>query len=283
MKCIKQILLLCIFAIFASQAFAVTDTVYVQKRITDTLYVVSPPDTVYIQEEFAAQTKSETEEAQKNPYLLEYSTDTIAPGNKFYVGGMTVLSVFSIWFGAAVFDFYYEIENAYRGSYMFNIASIMLFDEYRFRGEERTWVGFRSIVSPGFGYRQYLFTTNIGKTNPKKLKLAYRNTPLLSFSLYAQALCNPSLKIANDKKYGSPSPKKWSFDAGLSASATLGYVWNLSNMLWDMGISVGYQYWSDHARKYLDGVQDRDGVNYHFLNGWSAKGFFFGVDYKLGF
>ena len=38
------------FAIAISPALGVTDTVYVQKRITDTLYVVSPPDTVYIQE-----------------------------------------------------------------------------------------------------------------------------------------------------------------------------------------------------------------------------------------
>lgn len=283
MRYFKQILFICItiLPILASSAFAETDTVFVQKRITDTLYVVSPPDTVYIQETAASQTK--IKDIEKNPFLLEYSTDTIAPAKKFYIGGMTFLNLFSIWFGIPILDFYYEIENEHRGSFMFSFSSLMLFQDVSLRDEDPSWEGFRSIISPGFGYRQYLFSFSVSKTNPKKLKIAYRNTPLYSLSFYTQAAINPTFKIAYDKKFKDSSPKKGSFDAGISASATLGSVWNMSNMLWDTGLTFGYQYWSDNSRKFLGKSGNADELNYHLLNGWSGKGFFIGMDIKLGF
>ena len=283
MQHFKQFLFICItiLPILASSAHAVTDTIFVQKRITDTLYVVSPPDTVYIQETMASQTK--TDEIEKNPFLLEYSTDTIAPAKKIYIGGMTFLNLFSIWFGIPILDFYYEIENEHRGSFMFSFSSLMLFQDVSLRDEDPSWEGFRSIISPGFGYRQYLFSFSVSKTNPKKLKIAYRNTPLYSLSFYTQAAINPTFKIAYDKKFKDSSPKKGSFDAGISASATLGSVWNMSNMLWDTGLTFGYQYWSDNSRKFLGKSGNADELNYHLLNGWSGKGFFIGMDIKLGF
>lgn len=284
MQHFKQILLFCIFVFpfFASQAFAVTDTVYVQKRITDTLYVVSPPDTVYIQEPVTAQTNV-GEVPEKNPFLLEYSTDTIAPAKKIYIGGMTFLNLFSIWFGIPILDFYWEIENEHRGSYMFSFSSLMLFKDVKITDEDPSWEGFRSIVSPGFGYRHYLFSFSVSKVNPKKQKIAFRNTPLYSLSFYAQAMANPTFKFAYDKKYKDSTPKKGSFDAGISASATLGSVWNMSNMLWDTGITFGYQYWSDNARKFLGKSGNVDKINYRILNGWCGKGFFVGTEIKLGF
>ena len=283
MQHFKQFLFICItiLPILTSSAHAVTDTIFVQKRITDTLYVVSPPDTVYIQETMASQTK--TDEIEKNPFLLEYSTDTIAPAKKIYIGGMTFLNLFSIWFGIPILDFYYEIENEHRGSFMFSFSSLMLFQDVSLRDEDPSWEGFRSIISPGFGYRQYLFSFSVSKTNPKKLKIAYRNTPLYSLSFYTQAAINPTFKIAYDKKFKDSSPKKGSFDAGISASATLGSVWNMSNMLWDTGLTFGYQYWSDNSRKFLGKSGNADELNYHLLNGWSGKGFFIGMDIKLGF
>ena len=283
MRYFKQILFICItiFPILASSAHAVTDTIFVQKRITDTLYVVSPPDTVYIQEASSAQTK--TEESETNPFLLEYSTDTIAPAKKFYIGGMTFLNLFSIWFGIPILDFYLEIENEHRGAFMFSFSSLMLFQDVSLRDEDPSWEGFRSIISPGFGYRQYLFSFSISRANPKKLNIAFRNTPLYSLSFYTQATINPTFKIAYDKKFKDSSPKKGSFDAGISASATLGSVWNMSNMLWDMGVSFGYQYWSDNSRKFLGKSGNADEINYHILNGWCGKGFFVGMDIKLGF
>ncbi|MBR3071204.1 hypothetical protein [Fibrobacter sp.] len=283
MQHFKQFLFICItiLPILTSSAHAVTDTIFVQKRITDTLYVVSPPDTVYIQETMASQTK--TDEIEKNPFLLEYSTDTIAPAKKIYIGGMTFLNLFSIWFGIPILDFYYEIENEHRGSFMFSFSSLMLFQDVSLRDEDPSWEGFRSIISPGFGYRQYLFSFSVSKTNPKKLKIAYRNTPLYSLSFYTQAAINPTFKIAYDKKFKDSSPKKGSFDAGISASATLGSVWNMSNMLWDTGLTFGYQYWSDNSRKFLGRSGNADELNYHLLNGWCGKGFFIGMDIKLGF
>ena len=229
----------------------------------------------------ASQTK--TDEIEKNPFLLEYSTDTIAPAKKIYIGGMTFLNLFSIWFGIPILDFYYEIENEHRGSFMFIFSSLMLFQDVSLRDEDPSWEGFRSIISPGFGYRQYLFSFSVSKTNPKKLKIAYRNTPLYSLSFYTQAAINPTFKIAYDKKFKDSSPKKGSFDAGISASATLGSVWNMSNMLWDTGLTFGYQYWSDNSRKFLGKSGNADELNYHLLNGWSGKGFFIGMDIKLGF
>ena len=283
MQHFKQFLFICItiLPILTSSAHAVTDTIFVQKRITDTLYVVSPPDTVYIQETMASQTK--TDEIEKNPFLLEYSTDTIAPAKKIYIGGMTFLNLFSIWFGIPILDFYYEIENEHRGSFMFSFSSLMLFQDVSLRDEDPSWEGFRSIISPGFGYRQYLFSFSVSKTNPKKLKIAYRNTPLYSLSFYTQAAINPTFKIAYAKKFKDSSPKKGSFDAGISASATLGSVWNMSNMLWDTGLTFGYQYWSDNSRKFLGKSGNADELNYHLLNGWCGKGFFIGMDIKLGF
>ena len=283
MQHFKQILIICItiLPILTSSVFAATDTVYVQKRITDTLYVVSPPDTVYIQETTATQTK--TEEIEKNPFLLEYSTDTIAPAKKFYIGGMTFLNLFSIWFGIPILDFYLELENEHRGSFMFSFSSLMLFQDVSLRDRDPSWEGFRSIVSPGFGYRHYLFSFSVSKANPKKLKIEHRNTPLYSLSFYAQATVNPTFKIAYDKKYQDSTPKKGSFDAGISTSATLGSVWNMSNTLWDTGITFGYQYWSDNSRKFLSKSGNADEINYRVFNGWCGKGFFVGMDIKLGF
>ncbi|MDY6330518.1 MAG: hypothetical protein SPL52_03370 [Fibrobacter sp.] len=296
------------FVIAISPALGITDTVYVQKRITDTLYVVSPPDTVYIQEagiqansdnvqHFESHNNNnEMSEANaatennakplKNEYITEYSTDTIPPANKFYIGATTGLTLFSIWFGAPMFDFDYEIENSYRGSLMFNLSSIILFYEYTRTGDDPTWEGFRSIFSPGIGYRQYYLTFTTTKVNPKKHPVKFRNTPLNSISFYIQTMASPAFKIAYDKKYKSADPKKGSIDVGIAPSATLGMAWNAENMLWSFGFIVGYQYWGDNSRKYLKYLTHdpyREKMTYRFMNGWCAKGLFFGTDAKIGF
>lgn len=211
------------FAIAISPALGITDTVYVQKRITDTLYVVSPPDTVYIQEagnhvgnDNIQQTKTaepsvifeSTTKPVKNEFITEYSTDTIPPANKLYIGAITSFTLFSIWFGVSMLDFDYEIENSYRGSLMFNLSSIILFYEYTRTGDDPTWEGFRSILSPGIGYRQYLLTFTTTKVNPQKHPVKFRNTPLNSISFYIQAMASPAFKIAYDKKYKSDDSKK---------------------------------------------------------------------------
>ena len=274
-----------------SPTLAVTDTVYIQKRITDTLYVVSPPDTVYIQESAIQQNQAQEQATlnaePKNEYILEYNTDTIPPGRKFYINITTGMSLVSIWFGAPMINLSWEIENEHRGSTIFNISTIMLFGDHSFKigsDNEKTWEGFRSIISPGIGYRQYLFTFSIDKTNPQKLNVIYRNTPLNSTSFYIQALGSPTLKIAYDKNLNREKNMKGSFDAGFSASSTLGFTWNMGNMLWDFGITFGYQYWGDNAREYLNWDKDHnEEISYHFLNGMSGKGLFFGTEFNIGF
>lgn len=290
MKQFKNIrwIFVAILAFMASPTLAVTDTIYVQKRITDTLYVASPPDTVYIQESASQQTQEQaTLTQQKNEYLLDYNTDTIAPGRKFYINIISGFSLFSIWGGAPLFDLSWEIENKHRGSTIFNISTIMLFGDHSIKissDDEKTWEGFRSIISPGIGYRQYLLTFSIDKTNPEKLEVIHRNTPLNSSSFYIQALGNPTFKIAYDKNLKRDKNMKGSFDAGFSTKATLGYIRNMGNMLWDFGITFGYQYWSDKARQYLNWCEYKnEGFSYHFLNGMTGKGLFFGTEFNIGF
>ena len=180
-------------------------------------------------------------------------------------------------------DFDYEIENSYRGSLMFNLSSIILFYEYTRTGDDPTWEGFRSILSPGIGYRQYLLTFTTTKVNPKKHPVKFRNTPLNSISFYIQTMASPAFKIAYDKKYKSDDSKKGSIDVGFAPSATLGMVWNAENLLWSFGFIVGYQYWGDNSRKYLTHDAYREKTKYRFMNGWCPKGFFFGTDAKIGF
>lgn len=276
------------FAIAISPALGVTDTVYVQKRITDTLYVVSPPDTVYIQEssiqaQSAPVTYESTVKPEKNEFITDYNTDTIPPTNKFYIGGVTAFTLISLWFGVPMFDLDYEIENSFRGSLIFNLSGIFEFYEYSLHHEDPTWEGFRSIISPGVGYRQYVLTFITSKVNPKKLPIKFRNTPLNSLSLYLQAMASPSFKLAYDKAYKKDDFKSGSFDAGFAASASFGTVWNLNNILWEFGFTSGYQYWSDKSRKYLTKDLNTGKTKYRYLNGWCAKGFFIGTDFKIGF
>ena len=113
-------------------------------------------------------------------------------------------------------DFDYEIENSYRGSLMFNLSSIILFYEHPIGQEDRSWEGFRSIFSPGIGYRQYYLTFTTTKVNPKKHPVKFRNTPLNSISFYIQTMVSPAFKIAYDKKYKSADPKKGSIDVGIA-------------------------------------------------------------------
>ena len=146
-----------------------------------------------------------------------------------------------------MFDLDYEIENSFRGSLVFNLSGIFEFYEYSLHHEDPTWEGFRSIISPGVGYRQYVLTFITSKVNPKKLPIKFRNTPLNSLSLYLQA------------------------------------IWNLNNILWEFGFTSGYQYWSDKSRKYLTKDLNTGKTKYRYLNGWCAKGFFIGTDFKIGF
>ena len=166
---------------------------------------------------------------------------------------------------------------------MFNLSSIILFYEYTRTGDDPTWEGFRSIFSPGIGYRQYLLTFTTTKINPKKHPVKFRNTPLNSISFYIQAMASPAFKIAYDKKYKSVDSKKGSIDVGVAPSATLGRVWNVDYMIWSFGFMVGYQHWGDNSRKYLTHDAYREKTKYRFMNGWCPKGFFFGTDAKIGF
>jgi hypothetical protein len=266
-----------VLAIIASPALGVTDTVYVQKRITDTLYVVSPPDTVYIQETVVKEASAEPE---KNEFIVKYTTDTIPPTNKFYFGlGATALDVIAIWFGALLIDIDWEKENSYRGSLVFNFSSILLFGPYNY---DSSWEGFRSIISPGVGYRHYLTTITGTSANPQKLPVKHKHTPLNSYSLYVQAMASPTFKMAYDGHKNEA--RKGRFDTGISVNGAFGAVSNSGNFLWNYEINFGYQYWDNKASRYLTTkTRPDEDVSYHIINGWDPKGFHIGTNVKLGF
>ena len=282
----KHLISIMILAFIASPALAVTDTLYIQKRITDTLYVVSPPDTVYIQESVIHQPQNQEqavpEAEQKNEFITEYSTDTIAPAKKFYIGLPTGFSVISIFFGAPMIDFSWEIENTHRGSLLFNISTILLFYDFQILRETKTWKGVRSIITPEIGYRQYLLTVTTTNENPHKHPVKHRNTPLNSYSISVQTLGGPMMKLAYDKKYKGDDSMKGSFDPGVTISGTAGFVSNISNFLWDFGITFGYEYWGKNARQFLD-FSTYDDVNYQIIKGTSGKGFFVASQMQMGF
>ena len=133
------------------------------------------------------------------------------------------------------------------------------------------------VLGPGVGYRYYLGTIVVTHANPKKKPVKHRNVPLNSLSFYVQAMVGPTMTYISEKNIESDKPKNTSLDFGGFAKGTLGFVWNDGNFLWGMGLTGGYQYWSDKARLMLNMEK------FSLINGSSQKGAFFGYEIKLGF
>ncbi len=224
---------------------------------------------------------SETSKKRYKRYV--YSTDTIAPRTNFYISNLTISDLILPAFGAFLFDFTLEKENSYNGSLIFNLTTLMRFSDIEDNEGNKDWEGFRSVTSLGAGYRYYLGHLI---TVRSRSKLKHRNVPLNSISPYIQAIGAPVFKFANDKSYGSKESKSSSFDIGFSTSASLGFVWNGDNFLWDINLLFGYQYWSDKARNILifDLREKKDSMNLHyFVNGVDPKGFYWGFESRFGF
>ena len=167
---------------------------------------------------------------------------------------------------------------------IFNLTTFMRFSDIEDNEGNKDWEGFRSVTSLGVGYRYYL--GRLVMPNYSEPRVKHRNVPINSFSPYIQAIGAPVFKYANDKSYGGDESKSSSFDVGFSTSASLGFVWNLLNFLWDNNVLFGYQYWSDKARNILifDLRKKKDSMNVHyFINGMDPKGFYWGFESRFGF
>jgi len=255
-----------VVALFFADTMA-QDTVYVRKHVTDTIYVNSPPDTVYIKK---AKKKPDDARIEKNEYVIYYDTDTIPPAVNFYIDMCNGANLITLALGLGLVDFEIEQENRYRGSIIYDVSAMIQFHDI---WEE--WEGIKSIASLGLGYRHYLVTSVTTHANPSKKRVVHRNVPLNSISFFVQAMAGPSLSyddITNDS-----GRKKGTFGMGVFTKGALGCVMNMGNFLWKFELGGGYQYWGDRASVLL-GIP-----GYAIVNGSSQRGPFFSSNVKLGF
>ncbi len=265
----KIALIMLSVSLFSGEVLAQTDTVYVHKHVTDTVFVKSPPDTVYIKKSTA---KFVDTIPEKNEFVTYYDTDTIPPATNFYIGGLVAGNLLTLPLGLVILDFDIEKENEYRGSVVYNVSSLIQYYDIW-----KEWKGLRWLFGPGVGYRQYLGSIVMTHANPKKKAVKHRNVPLNSLSFYVQAMTGPTIKFINEKNYESDRQKIKFWDFGGFVKGTFGYVWNDGNFLWGMNISGGYQYWDNQASKSLSAEC------FQYVHGSSLKGFFIGTEIKLGF
>ena len=255
--------------LFSSAAMAQTDTVYVRKHVTDTVFVKSPPDTVYIKK---TASKAVDSIHEKNEFVTYYDTDTIPPAINFYIDGSVGANIILLALGVGVFGFELEQENMYRGSIIYNFSALMQFHDIW-----KEWEGIKSIWSLGVGYRHYIVTSVITHANPSKHPVKHRNVPLNSLSLFAQAMVGPTLNYDKIRNVDDDDNERGASAFGGFAKGTMGLVGNFGNLLWEFGLSGGYQYWGEKARLMMNTE------NVALVNGSSLKGAFFGFEIKLGF
>ena len=265
----KIALIMLSVSLFSGEVLAQTDTVYVHKHVTDTVFVKSPPDTVYIKKSTAKYVDTIPE---KNEFVTYYDTDTIPPAINFYIDGSVGANIILLALGVGVFGFELEQENMYRGSIIYNFSSLIQFHDIW-----KEWEGIKSIWSLGVGYRHYIVTSVITHANPSKHPVKHRNVPLNSLSLFAQAMVGPTLNYDKIRNVDDDDNERGASAFGAFIKGTLGVVWNSSNFLWELGISGGLQYWGEKARLMLNTE------SFAIINGTSIKGAFFGTEVKMGF
>jgi len=217
-------------------------------------------------------------DSNKTTKNSSFSTDSVPPSVNFYINSTTIVDFILPFFNAVVFDFLIEFENTHKGSILFNLASLITFDDYA--KEDKSWEGYRYEIAPSIGYRFYLGHLHTYSSNSK---IKHRNVPLNSVSPFIQVLGTPVFKFANETKYGSKENKTTSFDLGASIASSLGIVWNGDNFLWNPGITFGYQYWSKNARNILTFDNIDSDVKFIYINGTAPKGFYFLLDNRFGF
>ena len=141
-----------LFALLLTSASWAVDTVYVQKHVTDTVYVMHRPDTLYLPISEKKLSPAQPEEAKDTAFTLPPPA-TIVYLSPMMVANLLVTPVLHY----LMLDFGLGFENLYRGSLIFNFASMNIFGDVEFM-DDKEWEGFRTITSFSAGYRQYIGT-----------------------------------------------------------------------------------------------------------------------------
>lgn len=292
-------IMLCICGTAFAENLAESTLMQNVPHVTDTIYVIDKPDTVYlpISQKPAIGTQGDTGavsdgDAIEATAATESQAETIvaAPAVPDSINGNTELpppkilirlkpalaaNLILIAFNSLILDFGFVFENQYRGAIVVNPSLYLQFGDTDFITHEKSWEGFRNTFGIEAGYRQYLGTTTIGK--PDYAKSNSRNTPKNSVSFYIQGSVAPTFLYANDRDIHRYK-NEMHFVPGIAASATCGLEYNIG-LMFDMSISGGYQYWRrDDKRLLFD--KDYD-ANFSLFNGSTPTGFFFKFDVAI--
>lgn len=274
-----KILLLAL--LWTSASWAV-DTVYVQKHVTDTIYVMHRPDTLYlpISEKKSVSIQSDIAKQSLEQANSEISNDsgftlpppaTIVYLSPMMAGNLLLTPILHY----LLLDFGLGFENLYRGSLIFNFASMNIFGDVEFM-DDKEWEGFRTITSFSAGYRQYLGTLWLG-TSKKSFS---RNTPAWATSLFVQAMIHPAFFASYEAPIEDSETGDYSghFRPSIGASAGVGYALGASGSVFEFCLSVGYQYWY-HSEP---GLLKSEDVSFALVNGY-AEDLFIRFEIQLGF
>ena len=258
------------FALLLTSASWAVATVYVQKHVTDTIYVMHRPDTLYLPISEKKLSPAQPEEAKDTAFTLP------PPATIVYLSPMMVANLFTTSiFHYLILDFGLGYENLYRGSLIFNFASVHVFGDVEFM-DDKEWEGFRTITSFSAGYRQYIGTAWLW--NPKKS--FSRNTPAWATSLFVQAMIHPAFFASYEAPIEDSETGDYSghFRPSIGASAGVGYALGASGSVFEFCLSVGYQYWYHSVL----GLLKSEEVSFALVNGY-AEDLFIRFEIQLGF
>ncbi len=289
-------IMLCICGATFAEDFAEDFLSQNAPHVTDTIYVIDKPDTVYLplsQKPVLENSQGDTGavsdgDAIEATAATESQAETIvaAPAVPDSINGNTELpppkilirlkpalaaNLILIAFNSLILDFGFVFENQYRGAIVVNPSLFLQFGDI---GNDKNWEGFRNTFGIEVGYRQYLGTITIGK--PDYAKSNSRNTPKNSTSFYIQGSVAPTFLYANDRDINH-SKNEMHFVPGIAASATCGLQYNIG-LMFDMSISGGYQYWRRDDKRIFFANYDE---NFSLFNGSAPTGFFFKFDVAI--
>lgn len=293
-------IMLCICGTAFAENLAESTLMQNVPHVTDTIYVIDKPDTVYlplsqkpvlensqgdtgavsdgdaIEATAATESQAETKVAVPAvPDSINGNTELPPPKILIRLKPALAANLILIAFNSLILDFGFVFENQYRGAIVVNPSLFLQFGDIDFMSHEKSWEGFRNTFGIEAGYRQYLGTTTIGK--PDYAKSNSRNTPKNSVSFYVQGNVAPTFLYANDKELHNESKKEIHFVPGIAASATCGLEYNIG-LMFDMSISGGYQYWRRDDKRIFFANYDE---NFSLFNGSAPTGFFFKFDVAI--
>lgn len=274
-------LLLCAGIISVSHA---SDTLYVETHITDTLYVIDGPDTVYMAVSKEAPMKIPLDSSASDSLgNTTNSREVKEPGRAIHVSYMSGMSIIGIFFKILPIDLTYEIETKYRSSILLSLSSFTEFGDFEFVNPKE-WDGFRTITNLGIGYRQYIVTGKTLLENEESKKHKLINNPYGSISLFLQGEIFPGFMYRHEVKLDDDGHKKGDYHRdnafGTSFVLTPGLSYTIGHSVWTLGWRIGYQYWSHNFSNF--GLVGKD-EGFAFQPGVANGGVYQGFIFSIGF